>query len=163
MKTQTRAACRLRIQWMEGNDLNAAFDLEQAANEHPWNALQFAETLFQPNSVGLVAVMDKTVVGYAIVQGTEDGIRIWRLAVSPEYQRRGIASRLIAHLVCKLTDMPKKQISLEVRESNLPTQLFLRSLGFKAVRIERDFYEDSHEDAYFMQYTHRSRMCVKAA
>jgi ribosomal-protein-alanine N-acetyltransferase len=30
--------------------------------------------------------------------------------------------------------------------------LFFRSLGFKAVAILRDYYEDAVEDAYLMQY-----------
>ncbi|HEV3083032.1 MAG TPA: ribosomal-protein-alanine N-acetyltransferase RimI, partial [Gemmataceae bacterium] len=41
---------------------------------------------------------------------------------------------------------------LEVRESNLPAQLFFKSQGFKAVRVLRRYYEDSGEDAYLLQY-----------
>jgi ribosomal-protein-alanine N-acetyltransferase len=41
---------------------------------------------------------------------------------------------------------------LEVRETNLPAQLFFRSLGFRATSVLKDFYRDSTEDAYLMQY-----------
>jgi len=41
---------------------------------------------------------------------------------------------------------------LEIRETNLSAQLFFRALGFRAVSVLRDFYEDTPEDAYLMQY-----------
>ena len=40
---------------------------------------------------------------------------------------------------------------LEVRESNLDAQCFFRAIGFKAVSVLRDFYDDTDEDAYVMQ------------
>jgi ribosomal-protein-alanine N-acetyltransferase len=43
-----------------------------------------------------------------------------------------------------------------VRETNLSAQLFFRSLGFRAVSVLRDFYEDTTEDAYLMQYRYRA-------
>jgi ribosomal-protein-alanine N-acetyltransferase len=39
-----------------------------------------------------------------------------------------------------------------VRETNLPAQLFFRAAGFRAVTVLRDFYRDSDEDAYLMQF-----------
>ena len=48
------------------------------------------------------------------------------------------------------------RILLEVRETNLPAQVFFRSHGFRAVSVLRDFYEDTTEDAYLMQYRYRA-------
>ena len=42
---------------------------------------------------------------------------------------------------------------LEVRETNLAAQLFFRQRGFKAISVLRDFYDDTTEDAYLMQYS----------
>jgi ribosomal-protein-alanine N-acetyltransferase len=39
-----------------------------------------------------------------------------------------------------------------VRETNLPAQLFFRSLGFRAISVLKDFYQDTTEDAYLMHY-----------
>jgi len=55
-------------------------------------------------------------------------------------------------LVAKLTPDRRGRIVLEVRETNLPAQLFFRSLGFRATSVLKDFYQDSTEDAYLMQY-----------
>ena len=50
--------------------------------------------------------------------------------------------------------MEETRITLEVRETNLPAQLFFKSAGFRAVTVLRAYYEDSPEDAYLMQYRH---------
>ena len=47
-------------------------------------------------------------------------------------------------------------MSLEVRETNLPAQIFFRESGFRAVSVLRDYYQDTTEDAYVMQYRYRT-------
>ena len=49
----------------------------------------------------------------------------------------------------------RTRIVLEVRETNLAAQLFFRASGFRAVNVLRDFYEDTTEDAYLMQFRFR--------
>jgi ribosomal-protein-alanine N-acetyltransferase len=44
---------------------------------------------------------------------------------------------------------------LEVRETNLAAQLFFKSMGFKAITVLHEFYEDTPEDAYLMQFRYR--------
>jgi ribosomal-protein-alanine N-acetyltransferase len=39
-----------------------------------------------------------------------------------------------------------------VRETNLPAQVFFRSLGFLATSVLQDFYQDTTEDAYLMHF-----------
>ena len=58
----------------------------------------------------------------------------------------------MAKLSSKLFSHRRTRSTLEVRETNLPAQLFFRAQGFQAVRVLRDFYEDSGEDAFLMQY-----------
>jgi ribosomal-protein-alanine N-acetyltransferase len=54
-------------------------------------------------------------------------------------------------LIGKLSHDRRTRILLEVRERNLPAQLFFRQLGFRAIAVLRDFYEDTTEDAYLME------------
>ena len=42
-----------------------------------------------------------------------------------------------------------------MRETNLSAQLFFRDAGFRAVSVLRDFYDDTTEDAYLMQFEYR--------
>ena len=39
-----------------------------------------------------------------------------------------------------------------LRERNLPAQVFFRRHDFKATRVLRNYYEDSGEDAFQMEY-----------
>ena len=64
---------------------------------------------------------------------------------------------MMAKIACRLTRSVRDSILLEVRETNLTGQLFFRSLGFRAISIERASY-DSGEDAYIMQYRHRPKV-----
>ena len=61
---------------------------------------------------------------------------------------------LIEKLVSKLSSQRRTRITLEVRETNLPAQLFFSTSGFRAVSVLRDFYDDTTEDAYLMKYVY---------
>ena len=47
-------------------------------------------------------------------------------------------------------DSHEGQIYLEVEEGNLPAQLLYRKMGFRAVKILRNYYPLVHEDGYKM-------------
>ncbi len=70
------------------------------------------------------------------------------IAVAPEYQRGGVGRALMTRFEDCLT-LPQDRIRATVPESNLPTQLFLRALGYKAVRVLRGHC--GAEDAYAME------------
>jgi len=76
-------------------------------------------------------------------------------AVAEEIQKRGVGRRMIEKLTGKLSSQRRNRIMLEVRETNLAAQLFFRRLGFRAIAVLRDFYDDTTEDAYLMQYCYR--------
>ena len=63
--------------------------------------------------------------------------------------------QMVNKLVSKLSNQRRTRILLEVRERNLPAQVFFRSLGFRAISVLRDFYEDTIEDAYLMEYRYQ--------
>ena len=74
-------------------------------------------------------------------------------AHEPKRSRKLLAHRQeIEKLTGKLSHQRRSRILLEVRETNLAAQLFFRKCGFRAVSVLRDFYEDTTEDAYLMQY-----------
>ena len=75
--------------------------------------------------------------------------------MAPEFRRMGIGSQMIRKLIGKLSSQRRSRIMLEVRETNLAAQLFFRENGFRAVSVLREYYEDTPEDAYVMQYRYR--------
>jgi ribosomal-protein-alanine N-acetyltransferase len=52
----------------------------------------------------------------------------------------------------KLSPQRRNRILLEICETNLQAQLFFRDRGFRAISVFRDFYDETTEDAYLMEY-----------
>ena len=51
-----------------------------------------------------------------------------------------------------MSQQRRNVITTEVRESNLDAQLFLSANGFIATEVLKDFWIDTKEDAYAMQF-----------
>jgi ribosomal-protein-alanine N-acetyltransferase len=101
----------------------------------------------------MVAELDGEVVGYIVYEMGRADFHVMNLAVRPDVRRRGVGQQLIAKIISKLRPCQRTEVRLEVRETNLAAQLFFRRLGFQAVRVLKDFYEDTVEDAYSMEYS----------
>lgn len=79
----------------------------------------------------LVGVKDGLVIATAMAG--YDGHRGWinYLAVAPEFQREGLASRLMEEAETRLIAMGCPKINLQVRTSNTGVIRFYEKLGFK--------------------------------
>jgi ribosomal-protein-alanine N-acetyltransferase len=133
-------------------DMNEILQIEAESFEFPWSEEEFIRCLRQRNCIGMVAELDDKVVGYMIYELHKNRLHILNFAVAACFRRRGIGARMVAKLAGKLTPQRRSRILLEVRETNLAAQLFFRSRGFRAVSVLRDYYDDTTEDAYVMQY-----------
>jgi ribosomal protein S18 acetylase RimI-like enzyme len=76
-------------------------------------------------------------------------VDLLQLYVAPDWRRRGIGRALITRFDPRPQQQGTCTIEAAVPESNLPMQLLLRSIGYKAVRVLRGFHGE--EDAYLMQ------------
>lgn len=139
--------------WMIRRDLPEVLRIEGACFEHSWDEADFLRNLRQRNVIGMVAEKNGEVVGYAIYETHDKFIRLLNFAVHPDCKRRGVGRQMIEKMKSKLTGLKRSALVAEVRESNLPAQMFFRSQGFQAVRVERQFYEDSGEDAYVFRFS----------
>lgn len=143
---------RVHIRWMIRRDMPEVLQIERESFEFSWTEEDFLRCLRQRNCIGMVAEQGEKVVGFMIYELHKSKLHILNFAVSPAYRRTGIGSQMVAKLISKLSSHRRTRITLEVRETNLPAQLFFRSQGFKAMRVLRSYYEDSGEDAFLMQY-----------
>lgn len=145
----------VHIRWMIRRDMPAVLEIENQSFEFPWSEEDFIRCLRQRNCIGMVAEEDDQVVGFMIYELHKNRLHILNFAVHPEYRRRGVGGSMVNKLVGKLSHDRRNRIMLEVRETNLDAQLFFRYGGFKAVSVLRDFYDDTSEDAYVMQYRYQ--------
>jgi ribosomal-protein-alanine N-acetyltransferase len=100
----------------------------------------------------MVAESGDSVVAFMIYELHRSRLHVLNFAVARSHRRLGIGTRMMEKLVGKLSPERRNRIVLEVRETNLPAQLFFRSLGFRAISVLKDFYQDTTEDAYLMHY-----------
>jgi ribosomal-protein-alanine N-acetyltransferase len=152
MSSDQKQEVRVHIRWMIRRDMPEVLSIEASSFEFPWMEEDFIRCLRQRNCIGMVAEHDDQVVGFMIYELNKNRIQVLNFAVSPEFRRRGVGTQMVAKLIGKLSTQRRTRIALEVRETNLDAQLFFRTAGFRAVSVLRNFYEDTPEDAYLMQY-----------
>ena len=145
---------QVHIRWMIRGDATAVLNIEAASFENPWSEDELTRTLRHREVIGMVAELADEVVGVMIYELHKNRLHLINFAVAPHVRRQGIGSTMIEKLVSKLSHDRRNRIMLEVRESNLAALLFFKSQGFRAIKILRDYYEDTTEDAYLMQYRH---------
>ncbi|MBI3465076.1 MAG: ribosomal protein S18-alanine N-acetyltransferase [Planctomycetes bacterium] len=155
MQSRPQEAIRVHIRWMIRRDMPEVLDIESEGFEFPWLEEDFIRCLRQRNCIGMVAEHEDRVVGFMIYELHKTRLHVLNFAVNSAYRRRGIGQQMVAKLISKLSLERRTRIMLEVRETNLAAQLFFRSLGFRAVSVLRDYYDDTPEDAYLMQYRYR--------
>jgi ribosomal-protein-alanine N-acetyltransferase len=142
----------VHIRWMIRRDMPDVLAIEQECFEFPWQEDDFIRCLRQRNCIGMVAEASERVVGFMVYELHKHRLHALNFAVGDHFRRRSVGSQMAKKLISKLSYDRRSRIMLEVRETNLPAQLFFRSVGFRAVSVLRKFYEDTPEDAYLMQY-----------
>jgi ribosomal-protein-alanine N-acetyltransferase len=137
---------------MVRRDMPEVAAIEHSSFEFPWKEEDFFQCSQRRNCIGMVAEHGNRVAGYMVYEITKSRFHLLNIAVSPELRRHGIARQMVQKLISKLANQRRHKIVLEVRETNLPALIFLRSLGFRAVSVIKSFYEQTDDDAYLMQY-----------
>lgn len=131
-----------------------AYDLEQINNiektlEHRILSYDILNsTLNKDIYYYFVATINDNIIGYVAAEFLADHLDLLAVAVLAEYRRQNIATSLLN----KLFDICKEQnisdIFLEVRCNNLKAINFYEKLGFDKINIRKNYYVDTHEDAY---------------
>ncbi len=153
MSTVTaRQDLQVHIRWLLNGDMAEVMAIEEESHEFPWSERDLVICNRQLRCITLVAEHDDRVIGFIVYDSDGREYRILNLATAFDYRLNGVAAQLVAKLVYKLTPRRRPDIIVEVREANVPAQLFFRRQGFRVVAILRDYYFDTPEDAYSMRY-----------
>jgi ribosomal-protein-alanine N-acetyltransferase len=145
-------AADVQVRWMIRRDMGDVLNIEAQSFEFPWNEEDFLCCLRQRNCIGMVADYEHCIRGFMIYELFQDRMHVMSFAVAQKFRRFGIGRHMMGKLVNKLSEQRRTSITLEVRETNLGAQLFFQKAGFRATSVLRDYYEDTCEDAYAMEY-----------
>ena len=124
--------------------------IEQRAYQTPWSRSMFASELAKGTSICLGAYEGDRLVGYIVNSRYVDAWHVMNVAVDPDFQRRGIASRLIERLFELTVADDGRGYTLEVRVSNKEAIKLYEKHGFERHGIRRGYYTDNREDALIM-------------
>jgi len=133
------------------DDVDQIFEVEKICFTHPWTREAYENELTSNQfATYFVAEDDGKIVGYCGVWVILDESHITNIGVLPEYRGQKIGETLLRKtmLFAKLNNT--KQMSLEVRVSNVIAQNLYRKLGFKNGGIRKSYYTDNYEDALVM-------------
>ena len=137
------------------NDLGPVLAIEQRSFQWPWGRLSFEGELACRNGHNYIVKssidgVGEQVAAYAFFRLVADEVHLLKIAVTPAWRRKGIATHLLQHCFAITADQGATSVHLEVRPSNLPAiELYLK-LGFEVIGKRHKYYADSKEDALLM-------------
>ncbi|MEG0770585.1 MAG: ribosomal protein S18-alanine N-acetyltransferase [Clostridia bacterium] len=142
-------------QIIEFNDyhINQCEELEQKLFSVPWSVNQIKESLSNDFCTFLAYDIDNILAGYIGVYFILDEAQILNIGVSPNFQRKGIASKLLVKLEEIAKEKKINYIILEVRSSNEKAISLYSKFGYNIIDIRKNYYKKPEEDAFIFKKT----------
>ena len=128
-------------------DLSRILEIEEFSFSVPWSEDTFRTVLARSDTDFLVATLDGSVVGYAILWSTSGESELANIAVAGDRRRMGIGSALAAAAVEAARRRGSRIVFLEVRESNVSAAELYRGMGFLEIGVRKGYYKKPVEDA----------------
>lgn len=124
-------------------DLQALSALHRELFSPSWSPDEFAALMEQPGSVALLAIVPEAdrPVGFILGRVIADEAEILTLGVAGDWQRRGIASRLVAAFSRWSAGRGASHIFLEVAEDNRAARQLYLTQGFRETGRRPRYYE----------------------
>jgi ribosomal-protein-alanine N-acetyltransferase len=158
MKPVAHTRLAVKIRWLIRRDMDEVLDIERDSFDAPWRERDFVLTLKCRNVIAMVAEHHEQVVGFMVYELHKSRLHALRLAVAAGARRRQVGTQLVEKLTGKLSCQRRTRLVVDLCETNVRGQLFLRSCGLACVQtIPRGF--ESGEDRYVFEY----RLPVPAA
>lgn len=140
------------VEPMRRRDLAEVMRIEQASYPAPWSAEVFRSELARvPRGDRHYVVLRRSgvLLGYGGLMFAVDEAHVTNIAVSPDHQRQGLATRLLADLAWQAVGRGSVGLTLEVRVSNVAAQALYQRFGFESAGVRVRYYENT-EDALVM-------------
>jgi ribosomal-protein-alanine N-acetyltransferase len=135
---------------MQRADIDAVMGIERASFVDPWARVAFEREVTNSFSRPLVARNTAgEIVGYVIYWIAGPEVHVLNLAVTREYQRKGVGNRMMDRALSDATAAGAEVVVLEVRPSNAAARALYARLGFEEVSRRRKYYTNG-EDALIL-------------
>ncbi len=138
------------IRKMQYQDIEQVCKIEKDLFSLPWKPSDFSSVIQNDNNIYLVAEMNKEIIGYCGLWGIIDEGHINNVAISKEYQGRGVGYSMLTELIRLARAKGLRSFTLEVRLSNEAAIKLYKKIGFNNGGIRPNFYSFPKEDALIM-------------
>jgi ribosomal-protein-alanine N-acetyltransferase len=135
---------------MQPADLDAVDAIERHSFKAPWPRQVFADELTRTWARIDVARSAGAVVGFVDYWMVADEVHLLAIATHPDHRRRGVAARLLDHLLAVARSHAARLVTLEVRKTNTPAIALYERRGFARVGLRPAYYQEDGEDALVM-------------
>lgn len=137
-----------RMQVMQATDDNIPdlliLEKQVYSGSTPWSSFSFkTELAKRKNSLYLVVYYESILVAFIGARFHPRETHITNIAVTPEFQRKSIATYLMNFIIDKARNNGSEAVSLEVRVDNKGAQSLYRKLGFKPTFVRKNYYQDN--------------------
>lgn len=134
---------QLTLREMTPTDIETVTAMEAACFGEPWSEAGVrGELETNPFSHGWLLEDEGTPAAYAFLWETFETGQIARIAVMPDYRRKGVGRRLLQDLKERASQAGCEFLRLEVRESNLAAQGLYEEAGFLKAGITKHYYSN---------------------
>ena len=163
IETKDGIAANVVVRPMTEEDIEEAAALEGKTFSMPWKAADFLEMIKAQYAHYFVAEYDKAgtlpdvrdsdvpdgkaIVGIIGLRDIAGEGEITNVAVDEKMRGLGIGKMLLERALSKAQELGIRDVTLEVRVSNVPAIGLYESHGFKSEGIRPKFYEHPTEDA----------------
>ena len=129
------------------SDLLSIAALESSSFSNPWTPEALLEMVSSDVTQLYVARYGRQIVAFCACWVIAGELHINTLAVDGDMRRRGIATKLVQHV---LNQTAVTRATLEVRRSNTAALKLYEGLGFSATAIRKRYYSNPDEDALIL-------------
>lgn len=137
------------IATMAPAELDEVDAIERVSFKEPWPAQTFLDELARPFARVAVVRVAGRVLGFANYWLVAGEASLLAIAVHPDHRGRGLASRLVAHMLDEARATHCALAILEVRRGNTPAIALYERHGFATTYARKRYYADG-EDALVM-------------
>ena len=135
---------------MRKGDTKQLAELDKVCFAVPWSEQAFIDETENELANYIVAEDNGTVIGYVGYWKVVDEGHITNIAVSPDYRRNGIASKMLSKIIRAAYDDNLYLLTLEVRKSNIAAQRLYKKFGFEPLGERKNYYHLPTENAVIM-------------
>lgn len=143
----------VRLRPMHEADIDAVMAIENDIYPFPWTAGIMRDCLRVGYCCWLASQNDQ-VIGYCIMSIGAGESHLLNICIHRDWQRRGIASQLMKHMLTIAKRHGAEVCLLEVRPSNRKAVEMYEKFGFSEVGLRKSYYpaENGREDALILAY-----------